>query len=500
MLRQILAMPTKRIALAGICAASAVAASTVLACAPAKVGPTAPRAASRVNSELPPAPPYLEGGLAMPPLDVGWQPPMLSAGDSQPLEEVLGRHDRLKLVMGPDVASDQRAVGIGRWVEELASGTKLARGENIPIAELVRRASLPLPSAGGPNGADELSLDPEILARLESSGEAALLVVDRAPIDLNRWRSRPAQSQGTCAPVLAALGAGQEQSLAILEPFLDHADAVLASFYKAQLTESLAEIESELAEYSVAKERVDFSDDAGFKRHSCGRQVLEYIEPYGQCMAEGETCVLSPRLFVQGGARIGAPEPALYVPDECPELLGRDYVAAMREPARRAAEDATDHLDLEWAVLVDRFATLGELHAALEDVCLPRRRRFSDADLEGSRQRLESFGELFRNPEPVRHDARWLMNEESFHSPGIGAVHQLARFDSGTGSAARELTRSARGLREFLLGRARCQREGEELPLVAMVVDLQAARVEFLGYFYDEELLCGDQEAQLASR
>jgi hypothetical protein len=74
--------------------------------------------------------------------------------------------------------------------------------------------------------------------------------------------------------------------------------------------------------------------------------------------------------------------------------------------------------------------------------------------------------------------------------PTVGPVRQLARYDAGPGSPSHEVVTKARALRSFVQARARCRSTQKRTPLVALVIDVDAADVPFFGYFYEEELFC----------
>jgi hypothetical protein len=199
---------------------------------------------------------------------------------------------------------------------------------------------------------------------------------------------------------------------------------------------------------------------------------------------------MTPRLFLRGSARIGTVEPSDYIPTDCARRIDRDYVEALRAPARAAAEIAQDHLDVGWMILAERLATLSEVHDALAQVCTPARRRFSEADLETLRASVTELGLLFSATEVPAHDTRFLANDASFHVPGLGIVRQLARYDGGTGSASRSLIAAAKQLTRFTRAHTRCEPRPGEAPLMAMLIETRHAVPEFLGFYYAEELWC----------
>ncbi len=432
----------------------------------------------------------------MPSLDIAWSPPMVSTGRVEGLAQAIAGHERLEFLLGEGISDATNARNIVRWVGRVAPSTEISERSSSRARQRLLETWISMLSGADPNLGESVAKELHAVdwQPLRSSNDASLLLIGKASVDMQRWEAEGTRLVGSCEPVLVELGLGQEQSLAILEPFLDHADEILRRLYRSHLARSLPKIEQELEEFSSARQRREFRDDDAYARYQCGRQYREYLTPFVECVDLGSEadfeCRVSPRLFVQGAARIGIVEPSLYISDDCARRLESDYVVRIREVARAAVDDAVDHIDPAWAMLGDRFGALGEIYAALEDVCTPRRRRFAADDLEGSRRRVAEFGEVFRRAEVLKYDARWLANEDKFHVAGIGAVYQLRRFDSGTGSSARKLRQSARSLREQLIASARCQRSASEEPLAAFLVDLTAERVEFFGHFYDEELLC----------
>src|SRR5690606_4224594 len=143
-------------------------------------------------------------------------------------------------------------------------------------------------------------------------------------------------------------------------------------------------------------------------------------------------------------------------------------------------------------ILAERLATLAEVYDSIEQLCTPGRRRFSSEDLTALQARVIELGRLYQRDEQPAHDARFLDNDASFHVPGVGNVRQLARFDGGTGSASRALIKAARELDKFARTHAKCVARPGDAPLMAMLIDTSQAKPEFLGFYYEEELWCGE--------
>ncbi|MCA9663875.1 MAG: hypothetical protein KC486_36455, partial [Myxococcales bacterium] len=175
--------------------------------------------------------------------------------------------------------------------------------------------------------------------------------------------------------------------------------------------------------------------------------------------------------------------------EECGRLLGADYPERIRGLAVAAARDAIRAVSLEWSLLAERLGLLSDVYAALEDICVPRRRRLSEAALRGARGRLCDLGELLSSEDHAPRSAGWVIEDGRLLIAGFGEVRQLARF-SDPGLAA-DIRAQAQGLREAVLRSSRCAQASGELPLAIATVDA-AGSVSFLGYFFEEELLCGD--------
>lgn len=475
----------------------------LVGCSPAQVGPTS---ASMGARGLPPGPPPAPDRLPMPDLAVPWSPPVISAGDVGALADALGKHDRVELRLGPRLAGASLRSRARRVFTSLSPHTRMADGAGESRLGSLIPGDLPLERSGGGADTARPRYDAHAVvvdvSRWSSPRKDAaakiVLALDDAAVDADAWRRQPASAVGTCEPALALLGSGQEQSLAVLEPFLDHADAILWTLYRAELERRLPELRQQLAGFSDARAREEFDDADAWRTHECGAAYLDYVDQYRVCLGEAEACPYAPRVFLVEGARIGAAEPEGYIEGDCAARVGTDYVAQMRGVSRVAARSVGEMLDAKWSGLADRVAALSEVAAAMEDVCAPRRRRFSEATTREAQQRLIAIGEQFRSPEPVRDGARWLLDDGEFHVPGLGEIRQLSRFDPGPSSASREVAQRARALREFVLRSSMCGGSGG-LPLAAVLVDLDGASVDFLGYFYEEELFCDELPPLLAA-
>lgn len=467
-------------------AAVAVAAAT-LTCSPRPAPRSAAPAPARAGSQ--PGPPPPTGGLGIPSLAVEWTPPMLSAGDPGALAAALARHPEVAPALGPGLAGASWERRADDLVATLSPATRALAPLRAPATEVAGpEAELRTPRrdpAGGarPRYAAALQVQPGW------AGRPATLAFDAAEIDLPLWQALPAVAVGSCEPAMRALAAGQETALAQLAPFLDHADALLGSAYRAELAAFVPEYTAALARFAAPRAREDFQAEEDWAAYQCGRAYLAHVEPYARCARAAEPCGAAPRLVLVGGARVAAPEPPLAVSERCPALVGRDYAAELRGLGRAAAESATTSLGRAWTVLADRLGTLTEVHAALEDVCTPRRRRFTEADVAEARARLARVGAALASDEVGPGAGRWELRDEPLHVPGLGPSRELARFVPGPASVNAGLVAEARALREFVLSRSLCRTGHAATPLTVLVA--AAGQVEFFGYFFEEELFCG---------
>lgn len=440
-------------------------------------------------------------GLPMPSLDVAWTPPMVVAGDVEQLRAALALHRSVALHLGQRLGDPEHVIGLEALVRTLHPDIAIAAEEVAPRP--FGEQALPLerePDDG--RARPRYRFDDRMLAAspegMGATGGAepgppptAALVVDDAALDLGRWRALPARTVGSCEAPMAALAAGQEQSLAELEPFLDHADATLWQVYRPALRDILPQLLSELEPYRTAPDRTALSDDREHTQHQCGHAYWEYVQSFARCGEALASCPPAPRVYLMGGARIGTAEPNAWIPPGCATAVGRDYVAELRTVAVESAQVAQEHLAPSWSALADRVGAITEVYEALEDVCAPRRRRFAEADLQAARGRLAAIGEALASDEPAHPAARWAVADEPFHVPGYGPVRQVARYHAGPGSASEAVVGQARALRELVLGRALCRTGQPALPLAVALVGA-SGHTEFFGYFFEEELLCGE--------
>lgn len=454
----------------------------VLTCGP-RHGSQAAAPALGAPSGLPSGPSSPRAGLELPRLDVAWTPPAFTAGDTEALAASLSRHAAVEVVFGPTLA----AAEVKGAIAGLSPKTRIAGVRGAAQVGLVRDpAALQASREPGPGRpryrAEGLRLQDAWLKRQEP-GVTALVSVDAAPIDLAAWAALPAATVGSCEPALRALAQGQEAGLIQLEGFLNYADALLWRYYRAELATFVPEIEGELRRAAGAEEA-----------RECGETYQRYLRGYVACAgAEGpEACPHAPRVVLSaGGARIAASEPEVATSERCPVVVGRDVPRELRQLGLDAAEAAAGALDLGWSTLADRLGGLVEVHAALEDLCAPRRRRFAAADLDEARARLRRIGAALSSPELARPGARWEIEGADLYVPGAGPMRQLARFDPGPASINPSVAAEARALREFVLSQALCRSGHDPRPLSILVSDGSGGPPSFFGYLYREELACG---------
>lgn len=439
-----------------------------------------------------PAPPTR--GLPIPSLDLSWTPPMVTAGDVEALASALAGHEAAVVQLGARLSERARAERLVKALDPEVARVVDVTGGLRPIVP--ESSPLPLQRREAPGRPHYdwagLSVDTTALHRIAGSlgDEGVLVALDDATVDPRAWQALPARTVGSCQAPLSALAEGQERALAELEPFLDHADAVLAQMFGAELRAQLPGMREALRPYAAKRARSKGETASAWRTYECGHAVQRFVASYASCEA-GAVCPWAPRMFLVGGARVGAVEPDVFVPEGCAEVLPEDYAGSIREAGREAARVAADHLDASWVALADRLGTVTEVHAMLEDVCAPRRRRFAEADLETARAKLASMGAALGSDDLRDSAAVWMLEPDRFHVPGLGPVQQHARYDAGPGSPSRTILAEARALRSFVLERARCRGAEGRLPLVALVVDGDM-KASFFGYFYEEELFCAE--------
>ena len=283
----------------------------------------------------------------------------------------------------------------------------------------------------------------------------------------------------------------QEQSLAYVEPFLDHADTVLRLRFRDLLAPELAGLRETVAPFADAAPPADASV-AAREAHACGHAQYLRVQEAAACMGE-EPCALAPRLVLRGGAQVAMPA-APWQPEACTD--GFDVDATLRGLASEATVQAVARLEPRWVTLADRVGAIGAVYEALEDVCTPRRRRFAPRDLADARVRLRQV-ERALGSDVLDEAGRWEVGEGAVFVPGQGPMTTFASYHPAEGGAAEVAVSEAKGVRRFLLSRSLCRSGYGELPLAAAVFDPGATTPSYFGFVYDESLVCADLPAAL---
>lgn len=457
----------------------------VLGCAPqsepAQVPATAP-----VLPEPPAAPKH---GLPVVPLAVDWSPPRAVAGSLAALREALASSSRATVRVDPRLSAGSQAGALRRalatlgpetaWTLETATWDSAVAGE----LSLSRRAG----SVGTPPAYDAAGMS------LKGTTTQTVLVIGDAALDVRAWRALPAAWSGSCQPVYDALALSQEQSLAYVEPFLDHADTVLRLNFRAGLAGVLPELRAALASYAFSEAPADATSDET-QTHACGHGRFLRVEAAAACL-QGETCEAGPRLVLRGGAAVAMPAPP-WSPDDCGERIEVDVEGALTRVATEATVATVSQLEPRWVTLTDRVGAMGAVYEALEDLCSPRRRRFASEDLADARARLSRV-ERALGSDSLDEPGRWDVEPGSMFVPGAGPVTTLARFIPAEGGGSQTAVAEAKGVRRFLLSRSLCRSGYGELPLAVAVFEPGQPGAKHFGYLYEETLFCADLELPL---
>jgi hypothetical protein len=311
------------------------------------------------------------------------------------------------------------------------------------------------------------------------------------------WNALEVHYVGGCADVMTALAGGQERSLAQVAEFLDHADAVLAQVFRAQLRAYLPALQDDsesvegvglvgLSAAEVARSTRSLRAEA-----RCGDAYTSLVERYATCGASAASCAFAPRIMLTTGAlRIAMLEPPVELSTTCTEALENDLRADFRELARESARVISARLDPEWTALADRLATLSDVYGALAEICVPRRRRFTAVTLDELQVRLARLGGSLAAPPERRVVGAWATRDASIPVPGLGVVRELARYERAENSLARSIVDQANAAREYAFGQEVCRSRREQLPLAVALIDVERGALEFFGFFYPEELFC----------
>ncbi|MEE9383719.1 MAG: hypothetical protein V3V08_09925 [Nannocystaceae bacterium] len=447
-----------------------------------------------------PAPPVR--GLPVPAMPQRWRPPSLVAGD------VVDLRVHLSGLGGRTVLVDERLViTAGRERLKRALAALGLGGPLVPLSpDHLVAADIPVvrqpesDAAPGPRyRADVVRISADWIEAARVHGDRIVVIAD-APVDLRQWNRMPSHVDGGCQTAIASLATGQEQSLAMIERFLDYADRLLAESFRQELARHLPVLQARLDAYrlrrpaqgGVAGENGDTEARERGGGDGCVASYERYLRWFGRCLGSSSACRTSPRLLLSGWARVGLPLPPVVVAERCARDVGRDFPDAFSEMATRAARRVAHYEDLDWSERADRLATFSRVAEVVETICAPRRRRFTEADLVELDGRLDAIVDVYRSPVGVLAEARWRFASFAIHVPGLGAFREVARFDAGPGSLSQRIREQAAGMQAFAVQRELCRTPSNSRPLALLVLDTQTGRASYFGLFYEEELFCAD--------
>lgn len=314
------------------------------------------------------------------------------------------------------------------------------------------------------------------------------VVLGDAPIDLTAWRALPAAAAGSCQPAFDALALAQEQSLAYLEPFLDHADTVLRLQFRAQLAAVIESMRADVAAFE-SPTPAEGASVAETEAHACGHALFERVQEAATCL-RGDVCPVAPRLVLRGGLAVAMPAPP-WSPGDCSERVPLRVEEQLQELGTEATVATISQLEPQWVTLADRVGAMGAVYEALDDVCSPRRRRFAEEDLVDARVRLQRV-ERALGSDVLDESGRWDVEVGALFVPGAGPVVTLATFVPAEGGASQTAVAEAKGVRQFLLSRSLCRSGFGERPLAVAVFQPGAAEPSFAGFLYEETFACAD--------
>ncbi|MEM7152470.1 MAG: hypothetical protein AAF799_06475 [Myxococcota bacterium] len=505
-------------ALLGLAITAPLAAMTS-ACTPA-AGPGSQTLAPVELGDVPPAPALADATLPVPPTPTDWTPPMQVAGDVDALAQQLQGRPAVALMFGASMRGamwEKRGVDL---VTALSPETKVvARGGKMLDALLTERGELPMYQRVVPDGSRDVfgrptysvqdtTLNTQWARKDEAMlGADAIMVLTEPSLDRRTWADLRRFSVGSCEPLMTSIDEGLTASEAKLAPFVSHADSLLANAYRAELERSFRGWRQELRAFREPKQRADFGSGAAWDQYECGNKAWEYLATVESCTEPGGACP-SPQLHMADGLRIGVVEPAVHIPSSCASDLGRDYPAELADAGARAVAAASGHLDPQWLDLAARAGALSALGGALESVCQPSRRRYAEQDLTAVRSMVAGVVEQLRQPSANESPGTWATEPGSFRTDDRGALKQLSRYEPGRQSNAAVAKAQLGELSRTIDQKAQCNGGFSPLPLALMLVDVGSSAVEFVGYFYEEELFCstlpplagrGQQDAPVAT-
>lgn len=406
-----------------------------------------------------------------------WAPARMVAGDLAGLRDALSSAGEIEAVLDPRLGAPGHP--LPEALTKLAP-TRPWRVRTAPWREVVVGTLVAERTSDAPPGyaADSLTL--------REVPVTTAVVVGEAPLELSAWRALPAASVGSCEPLFEALALAQEQSLAFVEPFLDHADTALRLRFRAGLAQVLPQLRADVEPFADPEPPADHRPRER-DVHACGHALYRRVQEAAICLEETR-CSIAPRLVLRGGTHVAMPAPP-WSPEACRGQL--DVEARLQAVATEAAVATVSTLEPHWVTLVDRVAAMGTVYEAMTDLCSARRRRFAAVDLDDARARLERI-ERALGTDALDESGRWDVELGALFVPGVGPSVTLASFVSAESGAAQTAVAEAVGVRRFLLSRSLCRSGYAELPLAVAVFEPGSAQASFAGWFYEETLACAD--------
>ncbi len=413
--------------------------------------------------------------LPMPVLPSRLEPARAGLGDLEPLVQALGEHGAVRLDADAHAQGAALDAALAHWLEE--RGLHVEEGPSVSLEEVVRT---PVPARLVEDGASR-RFDTAAIEVLAPEG-GVRVVLTQAQVEASILRALPVRVEGGCEDTLAAMGEGQEATLALLEQFLDEVELRLARRWASVAPERIAEAIGGLPPASDA----------------CGKAGRAYLGAVSDCAGQEQRCALRPRIYLQGGLSIGVAEPSVPWTEACAGSCDVDPRAVLHELAVDVVGAELASIDAAWSERAERLAALGELQDAVEDVCAPRRHRVPARLQARAAAELERAATAYRGPSRGELGT-WQLGGESTHVAGLGPVLPVATFDSGRASAAGQIRAVAAGLRPLVLDGATCHGRPDEVPWVVLL--LEGTTVRYFGLFRGEELACAsDHEKAGPSR
>lgn len=431
---------------------------------------------------LPEPPPNPEHGLPTVQFGDAWAPARAIAGDLNGLRDALSGSTAATAWVEPRLVSAGQGAATRRSLAELApqaGWTVEARAwgdavVGMPALRRSREVTAPRYPAAGMSVKDTVT--------------STTVVLGDAPIDLTAWRALPAATAGSCQPAFDALALAQEQSLAYLEPFLDHADTVLRRQFRAELSTVIESMRADVAAFESPTPG-EGATVAEAEAHACGHALFERVQEAATCL-RGDVCSVAPRLVLRGGLAVAMPAPP-WSPGDCSERVPIGVEERLQERGTAATVATVSLLEPRWVTLADRVGAMGAVFEALDDVCSPRRRRFAQEDLVDARVRLQRV-ERALGSDVLDESGRWDVELGALFVPGAGPVVSLATFVPAKGGASQTAIAEAKGVRRFLLSRSLCRSGFGERPLAVAVFQPGAGEPSFAGFLYEETFACAD--------